>query len=328
MTGGTMPSRPAKAWPGFFRMPVQLFPAALGLAGLTLAWRLAADAMGFAVPVADISLLAISVLTGVLVPAGYALKAISHPHILRDDLTTPLSLAAMATWPMSLMVLAALVQPYPALEAASLSLWLGGAALHAVIAGLFVRALYRARPWSKIVTPGWFIPTAGMAVAPSAGVVLGFSTLSLAMTLVGFAAWLGLSSVLIRRALSRLRLPAALLPSLFVLVAPPALFSSAAAAFRMDGVVTALFFYLSVAMLLPVLAGLIRRYTDIRETGFTYAWWSATFPLATMASAGQKTYAALPTAGHMVMALSALALATLVTAAVGMMTLRSIIQRR
>lgn len=313
---------PVAIWPGFSRMPVQLFPATLGLAGLALAWQQAGAAFGFAAPYVAPSLLVIACMTNGLVCAGYALNAARHGPIVRADLRAPASLVAIAAWPMSLMLLAAGVWPYASSGIASL--WLGGAGLYAVIAALFVAAMIRLRLPPGDITPGWFVPTVGIAVAPSAGVALGFEALSSVMALMGLAAWLGLLPLVIRRLLAGPRLPAPQLPGLFVLIAPPALFSTAAAVLDMDSLVTEMFAYLSCMTLLPVLAMLLHRRADICQAGFSYSWWSATFPLAALAGAAQKTYAAAPTAGHMMLASGALVLVTVVTSAVGLMTLRSV----
>jgi len=317
---------PASIWPGFSKMPVQLFPATLGFAGLALAWQQAGPASGFAEPWVAPALLVIAGAVNVLVFLGYALNTANRRAGVGSDMRSPASLVALASWPMSLMLLAAGLWPLAVPATALIALWLSGAGLYTVIAALFVVALLRLRPPPETTTPGWFVPTVGMAVAPSAGVALGFDMLSTAMALIGLAAWLVLLPLVVWRLLARGCLPAHQLAGLFVLIAPPALFSTAAAVLAMDAKVTELFFYLSCAMLLPVIAVLVHRHTDIYTGGFSYAWWSATFPLAALAAAAQKTLAASPTAGHQMLASGTLALATAVTTAVGLMTLRSIAQ--
>ncbi len=325
--GATHPDH-ASLWPGFLQMPAQLFPATLGLAGLAMAWQQADAAMGLATPVVPITLLAAAVLTNLLVTAGYAANATWHGHVVCKDLTTPASLVALATWPMSLMIIAAVVRPLAAVSPASLPLWVAGAGLYMATAIVFALAVWQLRPSLEMATPGWFVPTVGIAVAPSAGVVLGFADAPMVMGLVGCAAWLCLLPLMVWRLASRPALPTDQLPSLFVLIAPPALFSSAAAALDVGAMATALLFYLAALTTLPVLAMLTRRYSDIRAAGFSYSWWSATFPLAALAGAAQQTYDASPTAGHLLAAQGTLGLATLVTAAVSVLTLRSVIRRR
>lgn len=317
---------PAAVRPGFSKMPVQLFPATLGLAGLALAWQQAGPASGYGTPWVAPALLVIAGAINVLVFFGYALNAVHHRADFGSDLRSPAALVALAAWPMSLMLLAAGLWPLSVPETTSPALWLGGAGLYGTVAGLFVVALLRDGPPPEAITPGWFVPTVGMAVAPSAGVTLGFEALSTAMAVMGLVAWLGLLPLVAWRLLARAPLPPHQLPGLFVLVAPPALFSTAAAVLAMDSAVTQLFFYLSCLMLLLVLAMLIHRHTDIYRAGFSYAWWSATFPLAALAAAAQKTWATSPTAGHQMLASGTLALATVVTTAVGLMTLRLIAQ--
>ncbi|MDW3098949.1 MAG: hypothetical protein R8J41_12700 [Alphaproteobacteria bacterium] len=326
--------------PGFAQIPVQFFGASLGLTGLALAWQRAENLPIVPdVRVASVLLILAGIIS-VLIFTGYGLKAMRAPALVGADLMHPARVTSLGAAPMTLMLLPAGVLPYAPGWAAALSvMWLVGAFAHVALASWLVITWLRRRPALQDVTPAWFVPLVGMVVAPSAGVDLGYAPLAAAIAIAGSIAWLVMLPIVLWRLAHSPALPVDLVPGVFVLVAPPALVALALGALSepssgtapVAGLVVAHvaagLSYVSCAFLLPVVLIILGRIRDIRALGFTYGWWSATFPLAALASAGLQTQAMLPTAIHHAMATGALALVTLVTATVGVLTLRSITQR-
>ncbi|WP_461495702.1 SLAC1 family transporter [Pyruvatibacter sp.] len=326
--------------PDFTQIPVQFFGATLGLTGLALAWQRAENLP--IVPDVGVAsvLLILAGIISVLIFTGYGLKAMRAPALVGADLMHPARVTSLGAAPMTLMLLPAGVLPSMPEWAAALSvMWLVGAFAHVALASWLVITWLRRRPALQDVTPAWFVPLVGMVVAPSAGVDLGYAPLAAAIAFAGSIAWLVMLPIVLWRLARSPALPVDLVPGVFVLVAPPALVALALGALaelsngtaHVAGLVVAHvaagLFYVSCAFLLPVALIILGRIRDIRALGFTYGWWSATFPLAALASAGLQTQAMLPTAIHHAMATGALALVTLVTATVGVLTLRLIIQR-
>ncbi len=324
---GTLPVRH-----GFSAMPAPLFGAALGLTGLSLAWQ-RAEGMGIlsADGVSGV-LLILAGMVSLLIFAGYGLKLARMPDAVRADMLHPARVTSLGAAPMTLMLLPAGVLPYFSQPSAGLNLiWLFGALAHLGLAGWLLGRWMRVRPALSDVTPAWFVPLVGMAVAASAGGDLGYGALATSITLAGAIAWIALLPFVIWRLVAGPALPDDLVPTICVLVAPPALVAlglgSLADHARDTTPLAAAFFYVSCAFLVPVIVVIARRLKDITALGFTHGWWSATFPLAALASAGLQTQAMLPTAAHHAMATASLALVTLVTASVGFASLRSVIQR-
>ncbi|MEP0069696.1 hypothetical protein [Pyruvatibacter sp.] len=315
---------------------MQFFGASLGLTGLALAWQRAENLPTVPdVGVASVLLILAGIIS-VLIFTGYGLKATRAPALVGADLMHPARVTSLGAAPMTLMLLPAGALPYAPEWAAALSvMWLVGAFAHVALAGWLVITWLRRRPALQDVTPAWFVPLVGMVVAPSAGVDLGYAPLAAAIAIAGSIAWLVMLPIVLWRLARSPALPVDLVPGVFVLVAPPALVALALGALaepsngtaHVAAHVAAGLFYVSCAFLLPVVLIILGRIRDIRALGFTYGWWSATFPLAALASAGLQTQAMLPTAIHHAMATGALALVTLVTATVGMLTLQLIIQR-
>lgn len=318
-------------------MPAPLFGAALGLTGLSLAWQRAVDmAILPADGVPDV-LMTLAGMVSLLIFAGYSLKLATRRDAVRADMLHAARFTSLGAAPMTLMLLPAGVLPYFSRPPAGLDLiWLFGALAHLGLAGWLLGRWMRVRPALCDVTPAWFVPLVGMAVAASAGGDLGYGALATGITLAGAIAWIALLPFVIGRLVAGPALPDDLVPTICVLVAPPALVAlglgsldlgSLADHTRDTTLLAAAFFYVSCAFLVPVTIVIARRFKDIKALGYTHGWWSATFPFAALASAGLQTQAMLPTAAHHAMATASLALVTLVTAAVGVMSLRSIIQR-
>jgi tellurite resistance protein len=75
----------------------------------------------------------------------------------------------------------------------------------------------------KSMNPLWFLPIVGNMIAPIAGVKLGYTEFSLFMFSIGFILWGVLFTVIINRIIFHNSLPQKLLPTLFILIAPPAI---------------------------------------------------------------------------------------------------------
>jgi tellurite resistance protein len=69
-------------------LPVNLFGSVMGLAGLSLAWRLASKVFGTSTLIAEIiGLVAISVF--IALALGYLAKWARHPHVVTGEFTHP-----------------------------------------------------------------------------------------------------------------------------------------------------------------------------------------------------------------------------------------------
>ena len=72
------------------------------------------------------------------------------------------------------------------------------------------------------LNPAWFIPAVGNILVPIAGVGLGYIELSWFFFSIGILFWIVLFTIIMNRVLFHEPLPAKLAPTLFILIAPPA----------------------------------------------------------------------------------------------------------
>lgn len=125
--------------PSLAHLPLGLFTAPMGLCGLSLAWRVAAETLGAPAFLGE-ALLAVGILAWLLLFALHGSRGVRHPSALRGDLLAPPALGAVA--------LAQLGGGYGVM---ALALW-GGAAVVALALLLnlrdFLRLLFSLSAWS------------------------------------------------------------------------------------------------------------------------------------------------------------------------------------
>ena len=132
------------------------------------------------------------------------------------------------------------------------------------------------------LNPAWFIPVVGNVLVPIAGAQLGFVELSWFFFSVGILFWLILLVIIMYRTLFHSPLAERLMPTFFILIAPPAV--GFLAYVQLSGGIDAfarVLFYsgLFLTLLLTVQVGRFLRLE------FFLSWWAYSFPLAAMTTA-------------------------------------------
>jgi tellurite resistance protein len=172
-------------------------------------------------------------------------------------------------------------------------------------------------------TPAWIVPVVGLLDVPLALPVLGLPPMPAVMVFalaVGLFFALPLFTLILSRLLFEAPLPAALQPSLLILVAPFAVGFSAyvATTGTVDLFAEALF---AVALfLLAVLLPKLARFG--RSCPFRVSWWGVSFPLAAASVAALRVAMAQPGPAIDILALGLL---TLATAVIGWLLARTLV---
>ena len=299
-------------------LPVGLFGSTMGLTGLSVAWRLAHERYGAPEWIA-LAVAALAVLAFVLVLTGYTIKAVTAFPAVRSEFNHPIVGNLFGTALISLLLLPIVLEPFA--HRVALFLWALGAAGMVVFAWFIVSRWMSDRQQVAHATPAWFIPVVGLLdvplALPSLGLPLpGLTVFALA---VGLFFALPLFTLIFSRLLFEPPLPDALKPTLLILVAPFAVGYStyAVASPRTDLFAESL--YMLTLFLLVVLVGQLRNLPLCCP--FRVSWWAVSFPLAACSIAALRFAAADPTIITDAIAVTLLALATLVIAALLLRTL-------
>ncbi|MGO4701468.1 C4-dicarboxylate ABC transporter [Dyella sp. 2RAB6] len=298
--------------------PVGLFASVMGLAGLSVAWRLAARA-GAAGWIGD-GIAVLAWLVFLLLVGVQLQRAWRDGKAWRAELRHPATAPFLGTFWISLLLLPMLLP----VGMPARAMWLAGCA------GMLVCAWRNFLQWTAgtleegQVSAAWLIPVVGLLDIPLAFPLLGPPVLGEVMLFAlaaGFVLAIPVFSLVFGRLVSRA--PVAQ-PTLLILLAPFAVGFSAYVA--MAGAVDALarsLFYLDLFLLAVLLP---RVYSMLRGQPFRLSWWALSFPLAASAVAAQRYALAVPTMFSRAIAVALLALATVAIGALAWRSLRGLVR--
>ncbi|KAA6185800.1 C4-dicarboxylate ABC transporter [Thiohalocapsa marina] len=261
-------------------LPISFFAMVMGLTGLTIGWEKAQMVFGVDL---NITTWMVGICSGVFVLLFvlYFSKLVLHGQSVLAELRHPVKLNFFPTISISLLLLAV---AYLGIDReVSQWLWLVGMALHLLF------TLYVVNVWIhhehfeiKHMNPAWFIPAVGNVLVPVAGVPLGYADVSWFFFSVGMLFWVILLTIIMYRVLFHQPLDEHLMPTLFILIAPPAVGFIAYTRLIGDLDTLARVLYYSGLFLTLLLFTQVGRFARLR---FFLSWWAYTFPLAAISIA-------------------------------------------
>ncbi|MEH0069088.1 SLAC1 anion channel family protein [Pannonibacter sp. Pt2-lr] len=287
--------------------PITFFATGMGMMGLTLAWRAAEAAFGWPHQVSGV-ILALSIAGLAVVSLFYGAKWLRHGSEVAAEWHHPVRIAFFPAIPISLLLLAAaLAEPAPAIATA---VWLPATVLQGVLALSVVSAWIGHRPFQhQTLTPAWFIPAVGNVVVPLAGARLGYMELSWLFFSGGLIFWIVLLTLVMNRLMFHDPLPGKMVPTLMILVAPPAV--AFTAWLRLTGEPGHFgHFLLSAAYVFALVVA--TQAGKLRNMPFALSWWALSFPLAALAIASFGYAGAAASLAHKFIGAGLLALLTIV----------------
>ena len=301
-------------------LPVSLFGAVMGLSGLSVAWRLAAERYLAPYWVADAIGVA-AVVAFVAMSIAYLIKLIAAPDAVRAELRHPIAGNLFGTAIISLLLLPIVIAPRALLVAQVM--WAVGAVAMLGFAWLMIDRWMSDRQQVAHATPAWIVPVVGVLDVPLALPDLGLPSLHglmVACVAIGLFFAVPLFTLILSRLLFEAPLPAALHPTLLILVAP---FAVGFSAYQATTGSVDLFAKALYALTLFMLAVLLGRLRDlVRTYPFRVSWWAVSFPLAASAAAAIRFDNAKP---GLVTDLVAAGLLMLASVVIGSLTLRTIV---
>ncbi|HUC23871.1 MAG TPA: hypothetical protein VMA73_14275 [Streptosporangiaceae bacterium] len=259
------------------RVPPNFFGIAFGLAGLGGAWHAAAKPLGVWIAVADVIFIVAAAVWAILV-VGYLAQGWRQVVAdFSDPVLGPFLSLAVIT-PMLLAVALA-----PSAHAAARLLVVIFLALTFALGGWITGQWIVMKIDEDANHPGYFLPTvAGPLVGSAAATTAGLHAVAEGAFGVGVVSWLVLGSILLRRLFFRPMLPASLVPTMAIEVAPPAVAGVAYFAIngdRLDFIARALGCYAILSVLIQL--RLVPVYARLR---FSPGFWAFTFSYAIVAT--------------------------------------------
>jgi tellurite resistance protein len=255
--------------------PISFFSVIMGLMGFTLVlqrgvrvWGLPALIGEAALYLTTVLFLAFSVL--------YAMKIFRFGVEVVTEFHDPVKLSFFPAYTISLILLS---MGYLGVSApVARFFWLVGS-IGQLILALMVLSAWINRTTFEIqhMNPAWFIPVVGNLLVPIAGVPLGSAELSWFFFSVGMIFWIVLLTIIFNRVIFHHPLAERMVPTFFILIAPPAI-GHIAYSVLIGGIdpFARVLFYVALFTAL-MLATQWRTFLRLR---FYLSWWAYSFPLA------------------------------------------------
>ncbi len=261
-------------------MPISFFGMVMGLAGLTIAWEKASEIYQFSVAIPH-TLLIQSILVFIILSGLYLYKGLKFRQALLQEWANPVKMNFIPAISISLLLFSVAFMSI-SMEVSRV-LWASGTILHMVISLVIMNSwLHHEKYEIHHINPAWFIPAVGNAIVPLAGVPLGYAELSWFFFSIGMVFWLILMVIVFNRIIFHMPLPEKLMPTLFILIAPPAVgfLSYIKLTGELDAFAQVLY---NFALFLTIL--LLSQLPRFARLPFFLSWWAYSFPLAAMSIA-------------------------------------------
>lgn len=258
--------------------PVSFFAAVMGTAGLTLAWKKAHLVLGLPEEVGNI-LQWLTLGLFVVLALIYSAKLARHYDAVKHEFAHPIRLNFFPASSISLLLLSVVfAESHPDLAR---TLWFVGAPLHLAFTLTVMSSwIHHTRYEIKHANPAWFIPVVGNIIVPIGGVQFAPPELSWFFFSIGLVFWIVLMTIVMYRLFFHEPLPARLTPTLFILIAPPAV--GFVAWVKLHGgeidAFARILYHAGLFLTLLLASNALRFF----RVGFFLSAWAYSFPLAAM----------------------------------------------
>lgn len=261
------------------------FSVVMGLSGFAIAWHRAEQALALSFKSSD-TFLGLAVVTFWVLLFFYLLKLAKYPDAVKAELSHPIKLNFFPAISISLILLSIGLLPHN--EMASLAFWSVGALLHLSFT-LFVLSEWLRKSHYEVthLNPAWFIPIVGNILVPIAGVAHASHEVSWFFFSVGLVFWLVLLTLVFYRMFFHHPIPEKMLPTLFILIAPPAVgFISWMQLTGEFNSFARVLYYTALFMTLMLMTQ-VGRFVNLK---FYLSWWAYSFPTAAITIATFISY--------------------------------------
>ncbi len=263
--------------------PVSFFAIILGLSGLSIVSQKLKFLLGEQLQWVFFS---ITITIFVILLAMFTLKLISHRDSLISDFYHPIKINFFPTISISFLLFSIFLLPHN--KDISFYSWLLGTILHFMFTIKILSVwIYHEHFELKHINPSWFIPIVGNIIVPVAGSTHAPLEVSWFFFSIGIIFWIVLFTVFIYRIIFHNQLPQKLLPTFFIMIAPPAigLIAYIKLGNELDAFANVLYFF---ALFLAIF--LIYQLPRFYRIKFFLSWWAYTFPLAAISLASVQMY--------------------------------------
>lgn len=260
-------------------LPVSLFASVMGTGGLTLAAQRYAELFGLPHAVGT-AILVLAYACFITISLGYSCKLIWFRQEVLAEFNHPVRSNFFPAISIGMLLLATGTMEFS--QRLAFYLWAAGAAVQLSFTITIVSRWITRNYEIAHSNPAWFIPVVGNIVVPILGVEVAHPEISWFFFSIGLSFWMLLFTIIVYRIVFHHQLAEKFVPTLFILIAPPALgFISYMKLTGHFDVFARVLLYLSFFLFL-LLASMFPYFFRLK---FSVSWWAYTFPLCGLTTA-------------------------------------------
>lgn len=268
--------------------PISFFSVTMGLTGFTITLQKAQKLFGIDQIYSKVSLY-ISVFIFILLFVFYLLKILLYLDKFSEEFSNPVRLNFFPTFSISLLLLSVAFLE----ENIKISklLWIIGMVSHLLLTIIVISQWIQQTHFNlQHYNPSWFIPIVGNIIVPVVGVEHAQQEISWFFFSIGIVFWISLFTIFLYRIIFHPPLSQKLVPTLFILIAPPAVgfISYVKLTGRVDEFAK-IIYYVALFLVILLLAQ-VRLFLNVK---FYLSWWAYSFPMAAISIATFLMYTKL-----------------------------------
>ena len=254
--------------------PVMMFAIVMGLSGLSLVLKKLSEILYFPSVIADVLGLLSSIIF-LLVLGNYLLKLFKYKEEVKGEITHPIRINFFAAISISTLILSIFYRY--TFDQLSQILFILGATLHIILTFYTMKFWINNNLEIQHSNPAWFIPIVGNLIVPIAGKNFIDDSVLYFYFSIGIFFWIILFSIILNRIIFHKQFAPKFMPTLFILIAPPAIgfLSYVKLSGELDFFAHILY---SLGLFFTILVfTMYKNYINIK---FFISWWAFTFPMA------------------------------------------------
>ncbi len=302
---------------GLPHFPIGLFASVMGLCGLSIAYQRFEQVFGVELGI-GLALLMVAYVVFAAVSATYFAKLVKHTTSAVNEFNHPVKASFFPTISISLLLLS--IGTLEISHEVARYLWITGTGLHFAFTIAFMSRWINRSYEITHSNPAWFIPVVGNILVSAIGVEFAHKEVSWFFFSVGVFFWLVLFNIIFYRIIFHPQLPPKLMPTLFIMIAPPAV--GYVAYMGLTGeldVLARILLYVAIFFTL-LLFSMARNFIGMN---FSLSSWAYTFPMCAVTIATTQAFKFTGIALLGWLAILFIAMTTLIIAIVAVQTIRA-----
>lgn len=301
--------------------PIMMYAIVMGLSGLSLVYLKAHAWLGFPYFL-GMFFVALDTIAFLTISAFYVVKIIKYFDAVKWEFNHPVRVNFFAAFSISLLLLATI---YHELHLGiAIYFWYAGAAIQAFMTFYCISYWINRNVEVKHSNPAWLIPVVGNVIVPLGGVGFASHGVLFYFFVIGIFFWIILLAILINRIIFHHQLAQKFLPTMFILLAPPAvgMVSYIKMGYSFDIFAISLY---DIALFFSLL--LLFMVKNFLKLKFFISWWAFTFPVAAMSVATMVAYHKTGEMFYKIFSYLSICVATLVILVVAYYTIKHIFKK-